>query len=207
MKRGRYHLVARAENELRTRTRIVEAAVALHSEVGPALTTVSAIAARAGVGRPTVYRHFPDDLSLYTACSTHGVKIHPMPDPEKWLRLADPAMRTQIALRELFSYYQRHERRLSNILRDAESIPAIRQANETVISVRLRRMREVLIAGWAMENSTTLAAAVATVLHFYTWRLMTRDQLMDDDRAVALGVAIVTCAARADSDGEGGINK
>ena len=199
MKRGKYRLRARAETELKTRTRIVEAAVALHSEVGPALTTISAIASRAGVGRPTVYRHFPDDLSLYTACSAHGATIHPMPDPEDWLQVDDPAARTQTGLQNLYSYYRRHERRLSNILRDAESIPAIQQANERVVSPRLRRMKDVLQAAWATDDSTTLSAALATVLHFYTWRLLTRDQRMDDDRAVALGVAIVSCAARTDS--------
>ncbi len=199
MKRGKYRLRARAETELKTRTRIVEAAVALHSEVGPALTTISAIAERAGVGRPTVYRHFPDDLSLYTACSAHGATIHPMPDPEEWLRTDDPAERTRIGLRKLYRYYRQHERRLTNILRDAESIPAIRQVNETVLSHRMRRMKDVLQAAWATDDSTPLSAALATVLHFYTWRLLTRDQRLDDERAVALGVAIVSCAARPDS--------
>src|SRR5260370_38180058 len=104
MRRGKYRLRARGETELKTRTRIVEAAVALHPEVGPALPTISAIAARAGVGRPTVYRHFPDDLSLYTACSVHGATIHPMPDPEEWLRTDDPAERTRIGLRKLYRY-------------------------------------------------------------------------------------------------------
>jgi AcrR family transcriptional regulator len=180
--------------EAKTRKKIVEAAVALHSQVGPALTTISAIAARAGVGRPTVYRHFPDELSLFTACSSHGATIHPLPDPEKWLGVADPAVRTRTALRELYSYYRQHERRLSNILRDAESIPAIRQVNEIVVSPRLRRMKEVLEAAWTGNESTTLSAAIAMVLHFHTWRLMTRDQRLDDTEAIALAVAIVSCA-------------
>ncbi|MDQ6921012.1 MAG: TetR/AcrR family transcriptional regulator [Candidatus Dormibacteraeota bacterium] len=196
MKRGKYHLKARAESETRTRKRIVEAAVALHSEVGPALTTVRAIAARAGVGRPTVYRHFPDDLSLFTACSSYGATIHPLPDPEQWLLVVDPALRTRTALQELYSYYRQHERRLTNILRDAESIPAIRQVNEIVISPRLRRMQEVLEVGWVVVDPTTLSAALGTVLHFYTWRLMTRDQRLDDAGAIALAVAIVSCGAR-----------
>ena len=55
-----YELKRRAERQQQTRQRIVEAAVALHTAVGPARTTVQAIAHQAGVTRPTVYAHFPD---------------------------------------------------------------------------------------------------------------------------------------------------
>jgi AcrR family transcriptional regulator len=63
-----YTLKRRAEQQAETRQRIVEAAVDLHS-VGPAFTTISMIAERAGVQRHTVYAHFPDERSLYLACS------------------------------------------------------------------------------------------------------------------------------------------
>src|SRR3712207_7691871 len=43
-----------------TRHRIVEATVELHRTRGPANTTISEIAQRAGVNRLTVYNHFPD---------------------------------------------------------------------------------------------------------------------------------------------------
>ncbi|HEY6582806.1 MAG TPA: helix-turn-helix domain-containing protein, partial [Rubrobacter sp.] len=70
MKRGKYELKRRAERQEETRLRITRATLELHETVGPALTTRSAIAERAGVGRPTVYSHFPDDLSLGIACSS-----------------------------------------------------------------------------------------------------------------------------------------
>ena len=54
-----------------TRERIAAAAFALHGEVGPARTTISAVAERAGVQRPTVYAHLPDQLLLFKACSAH----------------------------------------------------------------------------------------------------------------------------------------
>ena len=44
-----YQKKLRAEQQEETRQRIVEAMVALHREVGPARTTISAIAERAGV--------------------------------------------------------------------------------------------------------------------------------------------------------------
>ena len=54
----------------------------LHQALGPAKTTISAIAERAGVQRLTVYRHFPDERALLSACSSHYVVANPPPDPE-----------------------------------------------------------------------------------------------------------------------------
>src|SRR5712691_5122892 len=50
--------------------RIVRAAIELHQSLGPARTTIADIARQARVQRLTVYRYFPDERSLRTACST-----------------------------------------------------------------------------------------------------------------------------------------
>ena len=66
-----YRLQRRAEQQEETRQRIVAATYALHREIGPARTTISAIAERACVERLTVYRHFADEASLFAAyCPT-----------------------------------------------------------------------------------------------------------------------------------------
>jgi AcrR family transcriptional regulator len=70
VKRGKYKLKRRAERQEETRLRIARAAVELHGTVGPSKTTISALAEEAGVSRPTVYSHFPDELSLFKACSS-----------------------------------------------------------------------------------------------------------------------------------------
>ena len=70
----RYRKRLRAEQEQQTRQAITEAAVKLHGTLGPARTTVSAIAEEAGVQRATVYRHFPDEPSLFQACSARHVR-------------------------------------------------------------------------------------------------------------------------------------
>src|SRR3954465_3419805 len=67
----RYEKKRRAELEAETRRRITESAMELHGTVGPSRTSISAVAERAGVRRSTVYRHFPDETALFTACSTH----------------------------------------------------------------------------------------------------------------------------------------
>ncbi len=76
-----------------TRLRITEAAVELHGTIGPARTTLSAVAERAGVQRHTVYRHFPTEADLFAACSGHYFTANPWPDPEPWRTISDPQQR------------------------------------------------------------------------------------------------------------------
>ncbi len=82
----RYQQKARAEQALETRQRIVEAALDLHGRVGPAQTTVSMIAAQAGVQRHTFYAHFPDDRTLFLACSACSWNGIPLPVVDRWRR-------------------------------------------------------------------------------------------------------------------------
>src|SRR5215467_379211 len=100
-----YRMKRRAELEEQTRRRITESAVALHEELGPALTSISAIAERAGVRRSTVYRHFPDETALFAACSSHWRATNPPPDPAIWEHIDDPGERSRTALRELYAFY------------------------------------------------------------------------------------------------------
>src|ERR1700676_4372630 len=114
-----YRLKRRAETEQRTRLRITESAVELHGTLGPARTSVSAVAQRAGVRRSTVYRHFPDEASLFFACTSYWTEANPLPDVSRWIAIDNPAVRLTVALGELYAHYRRTERMMSNILRDA----------------------------------------------------------------------------------------
>src|SRR5215210_7954708 len=100
-----YRKRRRAELEAVTRLRIAEAAVDLHGSVGPARTTISAVAERAGVQRATVYRHFPDEDALFDACSSHWMAQHPLPDPTAWAAIENPDQRLRVALGELYDWY------------------------------------------------------------------------------------------------------
>src|SRR3954462_11550528 len=97
-RKRKYELKARAEAQEETRRRITEVTVQLHQEVGPAKTTISEIAKRAGVQRLTVYNNFPDEASLLGACSAHYSGEHPPPDPGTWQSIRDPVRRARTAL-------------------------------------------------------------------------------------------------------------
>ena len=120
----KYELKERARRQAQTRQRIVEAAVDLHTSVGPARTTISGIAERAGVERHTVYAHFPDDRTLFRACSAHWEARHPLPDLETLAEIDDPVRRLRRALGEMYAWYESVEADLALFLRDASVVPA-----------------------------------------------------------------------------------
>src|ERR1700712_1555470 len=110
----KYELKARAEAQEETRRRITEATVGLHLEVGPAKTTISEVAKRAGVQRLTVYNNFPDESSLLGACSAHYTAQPPPPDPAAWASVRDPGRRARAALSALYAYYRETEAMTGN---------------------------------------------------------------------------------------------
>jgi AcrR family transcriptional regulator len=203
MKRGKYELKKRAERQEETRLRIARAALELHESVGPALTTRSAIAERAGVGRPTVYAHFPDDLSLGLACSSLGLTENPLPDTGPWEEISDPEKRLRTALGELYGYFRRREGLLANIQRD-QDIPHYRDRPDVgkimqPIVEHWERMHKVLAEGWETREGrapSLVFGAVGVALDFQSWRTMVRKQGMTDEQAVELMAGMVRCAAQ-----------
>ncbi len=187
----------REERRQAVRQRIVEAAVELHSTVGPARTTISAIAERAGVQRLTVYRHFPDELSIFMACTGHGLATLPPPDQAAWRRRTDPVARLQEALTDLYAYYRRREPVLVNVQRDAPLMPVLQRVMAARYGEYFASARKTLSAGWGVRGRqrTLLVAALGHAIDFQTWRSLVRQHGLSDDQAVELMVCLVRCAA------------
>ena len=186
----KYEKRRRADSEAQTRLRITEAAVALHGSVGPAKTTMSAVAERAGGQRATLYRHFPDEPALFAACSSHWAALNPPPDPNRWTEIEDPDERLRVALDELYAYYERTESMTTNILRDVSLVPSIEDAMQPMLAY-LDWVRDVLLKGRAGARRKTVRAAVGHVMGFATWRSLERDQGLSRREAVALAEAMV----------------
>jgi AcrR family transcriptional regulator len=192
----KYELKRRSVEMAETRRRITEAAVELHRSVGPARTSVSAVAKLAGVQRHTVYRHFPTEEELFAACSSHWLAANPLPEPARWGEIADPRERLARALDELYAYYGRTEPMLANVLRDLDLVAALRP---TVVpfQIFLAEATATLSAGWGSRGRRRrlLDAAVRHVLDFHSWRsLAARGELTRVD-AVELAAGLVEAAA------------
>jgi AcrR family transcriptional regulator len=197
-----YRMTRRAELEEQTRRRITESTVALHEELGPARTTISAVAQRAGVRRSTVYRHFPDEEALFAACSSHWRAANPPPDPRAWAAIEDPGERTETALRELYAFYGRTEGMYTSLLRDEPLVPIIQRLLGDFYGY-LRAIQDILMAGRGLRGhgARRTRAAIGHALAFPTWRSLCREQGLADGEAVALMCVLVegTAAARSRS--------
>jgi AcrR family transcriptional regulator len=193
-----YRMTRRAELEEETRRRITESAVALHEEVGPARTSISAIAERAGVRRSTVYRHFRDEAALFDACSSHWRAANPPPDPAAWAAIADPAQRTATALAQLYAFYERTEAMYTSLLRDEAVVPEVHRRLRDFHGY-LRVIEDILMAGRGLRGRAArrTRAAIGHALAFPTWRSLAREQGLAERDAVALMCSLVEGAAQA----------
>ena len=189
--RRRYEKKARAASELQTRGRIVEAALELHGTLGPARTTISGIAERAGVRRATVYRHFPDERALFLGCSGAWRDRHPLPDPGTWASIEDPKARLEAALQALYAWYEDAEPMLTAVLRDAHAVPVVEELQTGRLEY-LGAVEDGLVPGWNARGkaATRLRAAIALALDFFTWRTLSERGLPREE-AVRLMVEAV----------------
>jgi len=185
-----YRKRRRAELEAETRLRITEAAVDLHGSIGPARTTISAIAERAGVQRATVYRHFSDEEALFEACSSHWMGQHPLPDPAAWATIDDPDERLRTALRELYRWYERGESMLEKTTRDVALVPALRPAMEA-FGGWFDAAADALLRGHPKRGARRRRAAIGHALSFETWRSLVREQHLSRSDAVELMTRLV----------------
>lgn len=192
----RYELRQRARRQEATRQRIVEATVAMHEELGLLRTTITDIAERAGVERATVYRHFPDEHSLFAACTGHYFAQHPLPAPDPWRATADPAQRLGGALTEIYAYHRSTERMISRTSPDIPDSPAMQEVASPIMAY-WERVRDVLAEGWGTseEQRGLVAAAVGHAIAFFTWQSLVREQHLDDAQAVEMMVTMVRCLA------------
>ena len=176
----KYELKARAERQEDTRRRIVEAAMALHESQGPVRTTISDIARAAGVQRHTVYRHFPDERAIVTACSGLHAERNPPPDPEPWLAL-EGEDRLRRGLREMYAYFAGNEAMISQVLRDGEIHELTREMSAKRFGPQLARIGEVL--GGALPRRRGAAAALGLALDFRAWQRLHTDGVSDNEAA------------------------
>jgi AcrR family transcriptional regulator len=190
----KYEMKRRAERMQETRRRITEAAVELHQTVGPARTTVSAVAEKAGVQRHTYYAHFPELKDLYLACTAHYLEQNPLPEPPFWADVADAEERLRVALFEIYAYYADNEAMLSNALRDAPLDPVAQEAMASFYQY-WEAMRDALADAFGVsgERHEALLGAIALALDFQTWRTLVRQQELSPDRAAGLMVRMVRC--------------
>jgi AcrR family transcriptional regulator len=185
-----YTLRRRAEQQAQTRQRIVEAAVDLHGTIGPARTSLSMVAERAGVQRNTLYAHFPDELSLAMACSGLSFERDPPPAAVSWRAIADRSERLRTALTAIYGWYAKGARLLGCVLRDAEHHAPTRAVSDLRFGPVVADWRAVLGDGLSPAQK----ALVHLSLSFYTWRALIEEAGLATPAAVETMVRSVESA-------------
>ena len=205
-----YHMRRRAEQVDETRTRITEAAVRLHTTVGPAHSSIAAVAEEAGVTRLTVYRHFANLDALFEACTAHWTARNAPPDAAAWPAIPGLERRARRAFGELYGWYQDHADELYPIYRDMAAMPRSAQLEREAAN---RTLADALLAGDAgaeadLDDDGRLMRAVARhLVHFLTWRSLVIQQSLTDREAVDVAVRLLTAIGqdgpRRDESGPG----
>jgi AcrR family transcriptional regulator len=169
-----------------TRRRIVEAAVDLHCTVGPARTTVSQIAERAGVQRHTYYAHFPDERSLFVACSGLAMERDPLPQVGQLIAVPRGLERIRRGLELFYAWYERNEAHVACVLRDAGHHELTREMVELRIAPVFRQAAEIMGEGLVGRSQMVLGVA----LDFACWRKL-RETCDSARSAELMGDAVI----------------
>jgi AcrR family transcriptional regulator len=184
-----YQMRKRAEHVDETRQRIVGAAVHLHGTIGPAETTIAGIAREAGVTRLTVYRHFPDEGSIFEACSAHWLAGQTPPNPAAWERVSDPIERLRTGLADLYRFYGEGQAMLTRVYRDKAVLP---EGHRKAIDERDAALKMVLLDAFPGNADRRLVAVVGHATSFRTWHSLCVDEGLSTAEAVEIMTALVT---------------
>jgi AcrR family transcriptional regulator len=198
----KYDMTRRASAAAQTRRRILEATLELHGEQGIAATSWDDIAARAGVGVGTVYRHFRSLDELIPACGEITRQVIALPDPHAVPALFDgidaPARRFELLVGEAFAIYERGAPQLRAIRNDPDVHPNIAEAGEEV-EATLAALIDAAVEPFAITPADR--AVVRAMIDLNTWDAL-RDQELGQAEAVTaiaqmLIARITTASARA----------
>ena len=194
----KYEQRRRAEQQEETRQRIARAALELHTLLGPANTSLSAVAERAGVQRNTLYRHFPDERELSFACSGLFYEENPLPDPAGWKEISDPLERVRRGLRELYAFWEANEALMAHVTRDVEVHDLTREVAVARTEAPMAAIRDALLGSWPRgRRRKKLAAAVDLAISFRTWQSLVRHSGLPTNEAADLMSRTLDCTARA----------
>ena len=168
-----------------TRGRIVEATRALHTERGIAATSWEDIAARAGVGVGTVYRHFPTADDLLPACGRVSMQLVAPPGPTEVEALFagadDRDARVDRLVRAAFGMYERGAAELRVVRREPDAHPAVGQA-AAELEAALAALTAAALA--PLEATDADRRVVRALLDLGTWDALI-DQGLGPPEAVA----------------------
>jgi hypothetical protein len=139
-----------------------------------------------------LYAHFPDERSLFLACSGLALERDPLPEAASWVAVANVRERLRSGLAAVYGWYTRNERLAACVLRDAEHHALTQEIAELRFGPPMISYRKVLGAGLNSRQQALLAVA----LGFHAWRNLAHEaQLSPAAAADVFAEAIVALAS------------
>ena len=189
----KYDMSKRAAAVARTRQRIVDATRELHGERGIAATSWDDIAARAGVGVGTVYRHFPSLDELIPACGQITMQVVALPEPATLQALfehaTEPAERIERLVREAFAIYERGAPELRAIRREADVHPRVAQDHDQ-LDASLSALVDTALA--PLDTTQQDRAEARALIDLNTWEALRDQGLGPAESAAAISDMLAT---------------
>ena len=181
----------RAAAAVRTRQRIVDATRELHGEQGVAATSWDDIAARAGVGVGTVYRHFPSLDELIPACGEVTMQALALPQPATVPALfehaTEPSERVERLVREAFAIYERGAPELRAIRREADAHPRLAHDRDQ-LDASLSALVDTALQ--PLDTTQQDRALARALVDLNTWEALREQGLEPNETAAAISDAL-----------------
>jgi hypothetical protein len=110
--------------------------------------------------------------------------------------LAQATLRLRTALRELYAHYRRTEQMMTNILRDEETMPVVKEMFAG-FRAYLKTAEETLTRGSHRRGGAARRARAATghAVAFPTWRSLAREQGLNDSQPADLMCRLIAASA------------
>ena len=145
------------------------------------------VAEKAGVQRHTLYAHFSDERSLLMACSGHVEDRDPIPDAATWRGIAEPRKRLRAGLGAVYAWFERNEKLLASVLRDAEHHALVHEISQLRYGPSIAAWHDVLGVKLKRKQQAMLHLA----LSFHTWRSLVREGGLDSAAAIDAMIAAI----------------
>lgn len=175
-----YTMTARARSVEQTRTRILDATVALHGERLASGIALDDVAGRAGVSVQTVLRHFGSRAGLVDAAFEHGRRAV---QEERQAPVGDVGA----AVRVLVDHYEARGDGVLVMLAQEQTEELVRRITDGGRRVHRAWVQEVFapqLAGHRDPDGLTDLLVVATDV--YAWKLLRRDRVLSRERTETL---------------------
>ena len=186
----------RADSAASTRGRILDSAIAVYRDRGPAAATLQEIAQRADVSRGTILHHFGDAEGLLAAVLQSALDSLDIPDERIFDGLSDPEARIRTFVAAMYRFYDRSSDWWTVFAGDRGELPKLPAFAEQERAFWQAIARLQAAALGAAADDRVVAATAGVLLHPWTMETLRSSGLGLDQEIGVMGDLMVDLVRR-----------